>query len=97
MAAAVAFAGLTTATLRAAEETEAQLQTEAKIIKADAEKTALEKVPHGTIKESELEREDGKLVWSFDIALPQSKKITEVQVDAKTGVIVSVQVETPKE
>ncbi|PZR77143.1 MAG: peptidase, partial [Chthoniobacterales bacterium] len=52
----------------AAEETEAQLQAQAKITKADAEKTALAKVPNGTISASELEKEHGKLIWSFDIA-----------------------------
>jgi len=81
----------------APEETQAQLQAEAKVTKADAEKTALAKVPNGTISASELEKEHGKLIWSFDIAMPQSKNITEVQVDAITGKIASVQVETPKD
>ena len=95
--AAIAFAGLTTATLPAAQETDAQLLTQAKITKAEAERTALAKVPNGTISASELEKEHGKLIWSFDIAMPQSKNITEVQVDAKTGEIANVQVETPKD
>jgi hypothetical protein len=37
------------------------------------------------------------LIWSFDIGMPHSKDITEVQVDAKTGKIVNVQVETPQD
>jgi uncharacterized membrane protein YkoI len=44
-----------------------------------------------------LEKEHGKLIWSFDIAMPKSKSITEVQVDALSGKIVSTQVETPKD
>ena len=40
---------------------------EAKVSKDDAEKTALAKVPNGTIKEAEIEKEHGKLIWSFDI------------------------------
>jgi len=36
-----------------------------------------------------------KTVWSFDIATPHSKDITEVQVNAVTGEIVSVEKETP--
>jgi len=44
---------------------------------------------------SELEKEHGKLIWSFDIAQVGSKNITEVQVDAKTGKIVSTKTETP--
>jgi len=69
---------------------QAKLQAEAKITKADAEQTALAKVPGGAVKEGELEKEHGKLIWSFDIATPDSKDITEVQVDAITGAVVSV-------
>jgi uncharacterized membrane protein YkoI len=95
---AVAFmGGLSTFTLRAAEETQAELKTQAKITQAEAEKTALAKVPSGKIKTAELEKEHGKLIWSFDISMPKSKNITEIQVDAKTGKIVSTQTETPKD
>jgi uncharacterized membrane protein YkoI len=74
-----------------ASEKESQLQAEAKISKADAQATALAKTPNGTIKEAELEREHGKLIWSFDIATPDSADITEVNVDAITGAIVNVE------
>jgi len=67
----------------------------AKISESEAAKTALASVPLGKIKESELEEESGKLVWSFDITTPKSKNITEVQVDAITGKIVSTEIETP--
>lgn len=70
------------------------LQAQAKITEADARATALAKVPNGTVKSSELEKEHGKLVWSFDITSPASKDITEVQVDAKSGKIASVKKET---
>jgi hypothetical protein len=89
--------GLSAFTLRAAEETQAALKAQAKITQAEAEKTALAKVPDGKIKTAELEKEHGHLIWSFDISMPKSKNITEVQVDAKTGKIVSTQVETPKD
>ena len=75
--------------------TEGELMKEAKISKAQAEKTALAKVPNGTIQSGELEREHGKLVWSFDIGTHSTKNVTEVQVDAKSGKIVSVKTETP--
>ena len=95
---AVAFmGGLSTFTLRAAEETQAELKAQAKITQTEAEKTALAKVPDGKIKAAELEKEHGKLIWSFDISMSKSKNITEIQVDAKTGKIVSTQVETPKD
>jgi uncharacterized membrane protein YkoI len=51
-------------------------------------------VPRGTVKSSALEKEHGRLVWSFDIAQPTTQDLTEVQVDAKTGKVVSVEKET---
>ena len=96
IAAMISVIGSTTFVLAKSQETQAQLRAEAKVTQAAAEKTALAKVPNGKIKSSELEREHGKLVWSFDIAMPHSKNITEVQVDAKTGKIAAVEIETPK-
>jgi hypothetical protein len=72
---------------------QAKLMAQAKVSKDDAQKTALAKVPNGTIKEGELEKEKGKLIWSFDITTPDSKDITEVAVDAITGDVVSVEKE----
>jgi hypothetical protein len=95
--AAAFLRGLSTLTLGAAEETQAELKTQAKITQAEAEKTALAKVPNGKIKAAELEKEHGKLIWSFDISMPKSKNITEIQVDAKIGKIVSTRIETPKD
>ena len=71
------------------------LLDEAKVTEADAKSTALARVPHGVVKSAELEREHGKLVWSFDIAQPSVKGVTEVQIDAITGKIVSFKRETP--
>ena len=71
------------------------LQSHAKIGKLAAEKIALSQVQTGTIQSAELEEEHGKLIWSFDISAPSTKNITEVQVDARNGRIVSVQTETP--
>src|SRR6202045_3367424 len=85
------------ATTVRAQPSEAQLMKETKVTKSQAEKTALTKVPDGIIKSAELEKEHGKLVWSFDIAKPNTKNITEVQVDAKTGRIAAVAEETPKD
>lgn len=72
---------------------ERRLEGEAKISKAEAEKVALAQAPDGTIKESELEKEHGKLIWSFDIARPGQKDITEVNVDAISGELVGVEKE----
>jgi uncharacterized membrane protein YkoI len=72
------------------------LESQARVSKSAAEKIALSKVPSGTIQSAELEKERGKLIWSFDISKPRTKNITEVQVDARNGRIVSVQIETPE-
>ena len=79
------------------EAKQAKLMAQAKVSKADAEKHALAKVPNGTIKEGELEKEHGKLIWSFDITTPDTKDITEVNVDAITGDVVSVEKESAGE
>ena len=76
---------------------QAKLMAEAKISKETAQETAQAKVPNGTVKESELEKEKGKLIWSFDFAIPNSKDTKEVNVDAMTGDMVGdVETETPK-
>ena len=78
-------------------ENEGELKAQAKITEANARQTALAKVPNGTIKEGELEKEHGKIIWSFDMTTPDSKNTTEVNVDAITGAIVSVEHETPEQ
>ncbi len=74
---------------------EAALTKKATISEATARATALEKVSGGTVKSSEIEEEKGLIVWSYDITTKGSKNITEVLVNAMTGKIVEVQVETP--
>lgn len=66
----------------------------AKVPRSEAERIALAQVPNGVIKEGELEREHGRLIWSFDISTPGTKDITEVHVDANTGKIISSEKET---
>jgi uncharacterized membrane protein YkoI len=62
-----------------------------KITMEQARATAVAKAP-GDVKSAELEREHGKLVYSFDIKTTSG--VREIQVDANTGVIVSDQVES---
>lgn len=71
------------------------LQAKATVSESDARATALARVGNGTIRSAELEKEHGALVWSFDIARSNTKGVTEVQVDAKTGKVVSVNKESP--
>jgi uncharacterized membrane protein YkoI len=89
--------GMATFTFSAEEKNQAELKAQAKITRAEAEKTALGIVLDGKIKDGELEKEHGRLIWSFDISMPKSENITEVQVDANTGEIVSIQIETPND
>jgi uncharacterized membrane protein YkoI len=48
------------------------------------------------VKECELEREHGRIIWSFALNTPDSKDITEVNVDAVTGDVVNIEHEKPK-
>jgi uncharacterized membrane protein YkoI len=93
---AAAIAALGAAGCASEKQEQAELQAQAKISKEQAQQTALAKAPGGTVKEAELEKEKGKVIWSFDIATPDSKDITEVNVDASTGEVVSVEKEKPE-
>jgi uncharacterized membrane protein YkoI len=77
-------------------ETQADLQKAAKISEADARATALKQVPGGTVKSEELEREHGKLIYSYDISVPGKSGIDEVNVNAIDGSVVAKSHETPK-
>ena len=82
---------------RAKRETQAQLRAEAKITEAAARATAIAQVPGGRVQSSELERENGKLVYSYDIKVPGKSGVEEVLVDATTGGVVKREHETPKQ
>ena len=79
-----------------ATEDQAKRMAEAKVSKETARQTELAKVPNGTVKAAEIEKEKGKLQWSFDVATPDSKDITEVNVDAMTGDVISVEKESAR-
>ena len=69
-------------------ETQADLQKEAKISESDARATALKQVANGSVKSEELEREKGKLIYSYDITVPGKSGIEEVNVNAIDGTVV---------
>ena len=73
----------------------AALMREAKVSEADARKVALSRVANGRIQAVELEREDGKLLYSYELKVPAKSGIEEVNVDAITGLVASVEHETP--
>jgi len=70
----------------------AQEKLAPKISKEQATKTALAQFKNGVVKDSELEKEDGRVVWSFDIQVGKERK--EVWVDANSGKIVRTETET---
>lgn len=70
-------------------ETQAELQAEAKVSMETARATALKEVPNGTVKSSEIEREKGKLIYSFDISVPGKSGVEEVNVNAVDGSVVN--------
>ena len=75
-------------------EAEPGLKAQAKVTSDAAIKTALAKVPGGQIREAELEKEHGKVVYSFDITEAKRSGVEEVLVDAKTGKLISVKHES---
>jgi uncharacterized membrane protein YkoI len=77
------------------EDSQTALQKEAKISEETARETALKEVPNGTVKSSELEREKGKLVYSYDISVPGKSGVEEVNVNAVTGAVVGKTHESP--
>ncbi len=74
---------------------DASLAKQAKITMAEARAIAQKKAA-GKIEGEELEREHGKLLYSFDIRNAKGT-ITEVQVDAKTGKLLSAKVESKQD
>jgi uncharacterized membrane protein YkoI len=77
-------------------ETQADLQKEAKVSEADARATALKEIPNGTVKSEELEREKGKLIYSYDITVPGKSGVEEVNVNAVDGSVVGKMHESAK-
>lgn len=72
-------------------EIPATLAAKAKVTEAAAAATALAKVPGGKIASVELEQEDGKLIYSYDIKVSGKSGTEEVHVDAITGAVVGVE------
>jgi uncharacterized membrane protein YkoI len=64
-------------------------EAQAKIGAEQARETALRAVP-GTVKESDLETEHGRLIYSFEIKRPGQRGISEVNVSAMDGSIVDI-------
>ena len=95
-AAGSASAQETKAPTRKEATSQVALRKEAKVAERDARKTALAAVPGGKVRSHELERENGRLIYSYDIKVAGKSGIEEVNVDAMTGEIVAHEHEDAK-
>lgn len=75
----------------ASANSDAAMRKEAKISMKQARAIAVKAAP-GKVNSGELEREKGKLIYSFDIRTAKHT-ITEVNVNAMDGTVVDTQVE----
>jgi uncharacterized membrane protein YkoI len=73
----------------------ASLQAQLLIPRDRAETAALRLVPGGEIVAGNLEQDNDRLLWWFDVSIPGSRNVKAIQIDAYTGAIVSNTIETP--
>lgn len=66
-----------------------------RISKDSAEVIARAAVPTGKLTASEYEHEKGRWIWSLELKVPGKSGIEEINVDARTGSIVSREHEGP--
>lgn len=60
-----------------------------------AAKLAQARLPGATIQSAEIEKEDGRLIYSFEMRTAGQRGIDEVNVDARTGTVLPVEHEGP--
>lgn len=82
--------------VKAHKDTPASLRREAKISEKTARATALKEIPNGKVTSYEIERENGNLIWSYDIKVAGKTGMEEITVNALTGAVVTHEHETPK-
>jgi hypothetical protein len=71
----------------ALEEDRPGLLGQARVTDANARVIALQRVPGGRVVEAELEEEDGRLVYSYEISVADGR--SKVEIDATTGAVVT--------
>jgi hypothetical protein len=72
-------------------EEKSGLLARARVTEAEARALALARVPAGRVVDAELEEEDGRLVYSYDLELDGQPGIMDVEIDAMTGEVLSVE------
>jgi uncharacterized membrane protein YkoI len=70
--------------------------THPKVSLEAAQATAQAKVPEGKMTSHELEKEHGKLIYSFEFKVPGESGVREVHVDAMTGKVINIAQESGK-
>ncbi len=75
------------------EHRQAELLARATISEEQARLTALASVPGGKITEAEIEEENGRLIYSFDIQVAGQSSSFDVEVDANTGQLLQSEAE----
>ncbi len=78
------------------EETQEQLRKEAKITEDQARDVAMRRYPRASITSTELERENGRLIYSMELKVPGRSGVQEVNVNAITGKLVNIEHESAK-
>ncbi|HEY0777036.1 MAG TPA: PepSY domain-containing protein [Gemmatirosa sp.] len=73
------------------------LARQATVTEASALAAAQRRISRGRPVALELEREHGTLMYSFDFKVPARTGIDEVNVDAKSGVVLHVEHESPQQ
>jgi uncharacterized membrane protein YkoI len=75
------------------------LQAQARVSCVAARKKAMQTIggKHLRVVSAELEEESGRLVYSFDIARRGRPGVEEIQVDARSGEVVSARHESAKD
>jgi uncharacterized membrane protein YkoI len=67
------------------------LLARAKLTPDQARALALARVPGGRILDGEIEEEDGRLVYSFDLAVDGQPGVMDVEIDAMTGEVLAAE------
>ena len=75
----------------------ASLMKEAKITESAAADLAKAAEPGATITEMALEKEAGKLIYSYDLKTAGKTGVDEVHIDAMTGAVIGTTHESPKQ
>ena len=91
----VATSSADSATASVKSDVPSDLSKEATVTLDAARSTALGRVKGGVVGSEELEREHGKLIYSFVVVVKGKSGVTEVNVDAKTGKVLNIHHETP--